>query len=140
METIICYVGGEARGNPGAAAIGVLVVDGGGVVITEIGKSIGNANGNFAEYYAVMVGLQTLQTLYGELTHDMHFELRLSNESVKRQLAAQATINEPGLVPMFIEIHNMRVESFPNLALTLVTPEENKEVQQLVNEALDGKR
>jgi ribonuclease HI len=137
METVICNTKGEARGNPGAAAIAVLVVD--GEVITEIGRLIGNANAHFAEYYAVMVGLQTLQTLYGEQTKDMHFELRLSNVLVQRQLTAQATINEPGLVPMFIEIHNMRVESFPNLLVTQVTQEENTLVQQLLNEALDGK-
>lgn len=139
METIICCTASEARGNPGPAAIGVYITDVKGEHISEVSKSIGNASSNFAEYYAAMVGLQTLQSLYEEDTTKMIFELRLSNELVKKQLNSESVINDPGLVPMFIEIHNMRVASFPNLALSLVSSEENQAAGKLVMAVLDGK-
>jgi ribonuclease HI len=139
METIICCTASEARGNPGPAAIGVYITDVKGEHISEVSKSIGNASSNFAEYYAAMVGLQTLQSLYEEDTTKMIFELRLSNELVKKQLNSESVINDPGLVPMFIEVHNMWVVSFPQLTITLVTPAQNSEVVTLVTQVLDGK-
>lgn len=107
-------------------------------MLKEVQQTIGNASTNFAEYYAVMVGLQTLQTMYGEETRNLDLELRVSSEYVKKHLNNESTISDPGLVPMFIEIHNRRVESFPRLVVTQVTAEENKEAQELVNCVLDG--
>jgi ribonuclease HI len=86
-----------------------------------------------------MLALQTLKQIYGKKTKEMQFEIRLDSELVKKQLNAEYQIKEPGLVPMFIEIHNLRVSSFPSLIFTHVRRELNKEADRLVNEALDGK-
>lgn len=138
METLICYVGGNARGNPGPAAIGVYVTDTAGVMLQEVSQSIGNATIHFAEYYAVMVGLQTLVGLLGINSRTTQIEIRLSNEMVKKQLNAESKISEPGLVPLFIEIHNLRVEHFPLVTITLITPEENSKVTEFILQELDG--
>ena len=69
----------------------------------------------------------------------MSFEVRLDSELVAHHLNAKTAINDPGLVPMFIEIHNMRVASFPKLIVTLISNEENIAVEKLLSEALDGK-
>lgn len=140
METIMCSVGGEARGNPGTAAIGVFVTSADGVMIEEMAQRIGNATDNFAAYYAVMVGLQTLKALYGEKTQTMQFEMRCDNESVQKQLNNETPITDPGSVPLFIEIHNMCVIHFPNMTVQLVTRADNNEVYRLVKEALDEKQ
>ena len=140
MKKVICYTDGGARGNPGPSGIGVYITDDSGLMLKELGQTIGNATNNFAEYYAVMVGLQTLKSLFGTATKKMDFELRLDSELVKKQLNSEYQIKEPGLVPLFIEIHNMRVTSFPNLTLKHVPRAQNKEADRLVNEALDGKR
>jgi ribonuclease HI len=139
MEKIIAYTDGGARGNPGPAAAGVYIVTEAEEVVREVKQTIGNATNNFAEYYGVMLALQTLKQIYGKKTKEMLFELRLDSELVKKQLNAEYQIKEPGLVPMFIEIHNMRVSGFPNLIFTHVRREKNKEADRLVNEALDGK-
>ena len=138
MEKIICYTDGGARGNPGPAALGVYVVTEAGEVVREVKQSLGNGTNNFAEYMGVMVGLQTLKEIYGKQTKEMEFEIRLDSELVKKQLNAEYQIKEPSLVPQFIEIHNLRVSSFPNLTLTHVPRSENKEADRLVNEALDA--
>lgn len=139
MEKVICYTDGEARGNPGPAGIGVYITDEAGKVIAQEKQKIGNSTDNFAEYNAVMLGLQTLKEKYGKDTENTQFEIRLNSELVKKQLNGEYQINEPGFVPMFIEIHNMRVASFPHLTFIYVSPEQNKEANRLVNEALDGK-
>jgi hypothetical protein len=108
-------------------------------MVCEVAKTIGNGVDNFAAYYAVMVGLQTLVDILGDKAATTHVELKLDNELVKKQLNAESPINEPGLVPMFIEIHNIRVASFPQLTLTFISLEENKKVERLMSEALDGR-
>ena len=139
METVIAYTDGGARGNPGPAAVGVYITDSQGEVIKEVKQAIGNSTNNFAEYQGVLTALETLKELYGKRSKEMAFEIRLDSELVKKQLNAEYQIKEPGLVPMFIEIHNLRVANFPNLTLTHVPREKNKEADRLVNEVLDGK-
>lgn len=137
MEKIICYTDGGARGNPGPAAIGVYITDGTNM-LEEVKQSIGNSTNNFAEYHAVMVALQTLKQKFGKATKTTEFEIRLDSELVQKQLSGVYQIKEPGLVPMFIEIHNLRVANFPHITFTHVPRAQNKEADRLVNEALDG--
>lgn len=139
MNTIICYAAGAARGNPGRAAAGVYVTDADGTMICETAEVIGNSTDVFAQYHAVMLALQTLTEEYDEATRTTQFELRLDNEFVKQQLNSEQPVTEPGLVPMFIEIHNMRVAHFPHLTLTRISSEQNADATRLVNEALDAK-
>lgn len=132
------FTDGGARGNPGPAGIGVQIVDESGTVLKEVSQAIGNSTNNYAEYQAVMVGLQTLKQHFGKQTKDMEFEVKLDSELVKKQLNAEYQIKEPGLVPMFIEIHNLRVANFPQLTLTHIPREKNKEADRLANEAMDA--
>lgn len=139
MEQITIFTDGGSRGNPGPAGIGVYVVDGAGEVVLEHKATIGNATNNFAEYQAVAAALEVVQKKFGKQTKDMQFELKLDSELVKKQLNGEYQIKDPGLVPHFIHIHNLRVAHYPNLTLTHVKRELNKEADRLVNEALDGK-
>jgi len=138
MEKIIAYTDGGARGNPGPAAIGVQILNTDGVVLKEVSERVGNATNNFAEYQAVAVALETIQKMYGKKTKEMTVEIRLDSELVKKQLNGEYQIKEPGLVPLFILIHNFRVSNFPHLELTHVPREKNKEADRLVNAALDA--
>lgn len=137
MKHVIAYTDGGARSNPGPAGIGVHIVDASGKMLKEVKEYIGNSTNNFAEYQAVAKALQTIKVMYGKQTKDMQVELRMDSELVKKQLNGEYQIKEPGLVPMFIEIHNLRVSHFPNLTLTHVRREKNKEADRLVNEAID---
>ena len=138
METVIAYTDGGARGNPGPAAVGVYIVDANGALISEHKEAIGNSTNNFAEYHGVLVALLALKQRYGKATKEMVFEIRMDSELVKKQLNHEYQIKEPGLVPLFIEIHNLRVANFPQLTLTHVPRAQNKEADRLVNEALDA--
>lgn len=137
MKKVIAYTDGGARGNPGPAGIGVYIVDSESKVLQEVSEFIGNSTNNFAEYQAVAVALNTLKKIYGKKSKDMEFELRMDSELVKKQLNNEYQIKDPGLVPMFIEIHNLRVANFPNLTITHVPREQNKEADRLANEAMD---
>lgn len=139
MESVITFVAGRSQGNPGPAGVGIYITETDGKLVHEAKQAIGNANENFAAYYAVMVALDNLKQIFGDITRDINFELRLDNEFVKKQLNSEIEIKEPGLVPMFIEFHNNRVASFPNITLTLVPKDENIAADKLANDAVSGK-
>ena len=138
MDKIIIFTDGGSRGNPGSAAIGVQIQTVDGKVVKEVSQAIGNSTNNIAEYAAVAAALETAKQHFGKKTKEMEFELRLDSELVKKQLNGEYQIKDPGLVPYFIEIHNLRVAAFPHLTLTHVPREKNKEADRLVNEALDA--
>ncbi len=137
MESIVVYVSGVSLGNPGPAGVGILVID--GEVATETSLAIGNADVNFATYYAVMTALENLKEVPGEETKLKHFDFKLDNEMVYLQLTNQKEIKEPGLVPFFIAVHNLLVSSFTNISFALVPQAENEKAINLAKAVLDTK-
>lgn len=134
---IIVQSDGGARGNPGPAAIGVVIEKEDGEMIEEISEAIGDTTNNIAEYTAVLRGLQVLEVLFGAKVAEMEVDWRLDSELVVKQLAGQYKVKNPGLRPLYEEIRDLRAR-FPHLTLKHVRREENKEADRLVNEALDN--
>ena len=139
MEKIICYTDGGARGNPGPAGAGATVVRADGTVLAELSQFLGNATNNFAEYAAVLLALKEIKRRFGGKTKTLAIEMRMDSQLIQRQLVGEYQIKEPGLVPQFIEIHNMRVKDFPHITFTHVPRAKNKEADRLANLAMDRK-
>lgn len=139
MDEVTIRTHGAAKSNPGAAAIAVQLTDASDKVLSETVESIGNATDVFAAFTAAARGLDMAAQEFGEKSPDIAFTLTLSNEEVKQQLNGELPITNPGIVPYFIEIHNLRVAHFPHLTLTHVAETKNTDVQKLVSDALDGK-
>lgn len=57
MDLVHVYTDGASRGNPGPAAIGVVVCDGEDRIVREHREYLGIATNNEAEYRAVLRGL-----------------------------------------------------------------------------------
>lgn len=138
QEKIIVYTDGGARGNPGPAAIGVVIKDGAGRTIKSYGESIGDATNNEAEYRAVMFALKKIKALFGkEKVKKMVIEVNMDSELVMRQLNGQYKIEEEKLFPFFINIWNLKMD-FEKIVFQHVLREKNKEADRMVNEALDS--
>src|SRR5260370_31402158 len=56
-RTLQTYSDGGARGNPGPAAVGVVLCDKRGKVLQEASKTIGDRTNNQAEYEALLMAL-----------------------------------------------------------------------------------
>lgn len=137
MKRVIAYTDGGARGNPGPAGAGAVAYDEAKKVIFAGSQFLGNATNNFAEYAAVILALQELKRRYGKATKEMDIEIRMDSELVQKQLNGEYQIKEPSLVPQFIEIHNLRVASFPKIRFVHVRRADNAEADKLANEAMD---
>lgn len=138
MNKITIYTDGGARGNPGPAGIGVVIVDAKGKVLKEESKFLGKTTNNFAEYEAVIVGLQALKKIFGtgKLQY-LNIEVKLDSQLVARQLSGEYQIKEASLFGQFIKIHNMQVKDFPKIKFTYISREQNKEADRLANKAMD---
>lgn len=140
MKRVVAYTDGGARGNPGPAGAGAVAKDEAGNVIFAGSQFLGNATNNYAEYAGVVLALHELKRRFGKATKNMAVEIRMDSELVKKQLSGEYQIKEPSLVPQFIEIHNLRVSSFPHLTFKHVPRAQNEDADRLANEAMDRGR
>lgn len=139
MKLIICTDGGS-RGNPGPAAIGVVIGDERGAPIKKYSQTIGETTNNEAEYQAVTFALKKIKALYGkDKTKQMEIEIRADSELIVSQLNHQYKILEKNLQPLFLQAWNLLLD-FGLVKFTLVPREQNKEADRLVNQVLDSKQ
>lgn len=137
QDKLITYTDGGARGNPGRAAIGVVIKDEQGRIIKSYGETIGKTTNNEAEYRAVVSALQKIKSLLGrKKIKEIALEMNLDSELVVRQLNGKYKIEEEKLFPFFIKIWNLKID-FGLVTFRHVPRSENKEADSLVNEALD---
>lgn len=138
MKKIIIYTDGGARGNPGPAGAGVVIIDEDGNILKEISEFLGVRTNNWAEYEAIILGLQQLKKIFGkEKLKNISVEVRTDSELVARQLSGKYQIKEESLFPQFIKVWNIKVADIPNLMFTHIPREKNKKADELANKAMD---
>jgi ribonuclease HI len=127
------YSDGGARGNPGPAAVGVLVCNEKGEELREHHETIGEATNNIAEYRAVLRGLELARELGLE-----EIEYFVDSELVARQLAGRYRIKTPHLKELVLQVKE-RERNFRKVTYTQIprTHEKIKHVDRLVNQALN---
>ncbi len=116
--TIKIFTEGKVETEPGPATVNIRITDNAGSVILETEESIGNSTEIYAEYFAALRGLQLVLEKYAEQTPELKCEMKLGSETVKKQLNHEEAVTHPGLVPLFIEIHNLQVEHFTHITFS----------------------
>lgn len=137
---VTIYTDGGSRGNPGPAAIGVILTDEKGKVLKEYAEKIGRATNNEAEYEAVIFALQKAKLLFGKRKiKDMEIEVKMDSEFVAKQLNGKYKILDRNIEQLFLKTWNLKVE-FGNVKFTYIPRNKNIEADKLVNQALGSKR
>ena len=129
---LVLHVDGGARGNPGPAAIGVVVSQPDGTVVDELAERIGPATNNVAEYRAVLRGLEHAAALGAR-----EVELIGDSELVARQLTGAYKVKHPALRPLYEEAR-AALRGFDRWQIRTVPRAQNAHADMLVNAALDG--
>lgn len=135
-QKIIIHTDGGARGNPGPAAIGVVIK--GPVEIKKYSEYIGQATNNDAEYQAVVFALKKLKQLIGKekAKTEADVEVHLDSELLERQLNGEYKIKGKNLQQLFLEVWNLK-QDFKNISFKHIPREDNRGADKLVNQALD---
>ncbi len=127
------YTDGGARGNPGPAAIGVLICDSNGEILMEHSATIGEATNNVAEYKALIEGMKKAKEL-----NATDLDCFLDSELVVKQLRGEYRLKHFNMQKLYDEVQQVR-RSFASVSYTHVPREESnmRRADQLVNYALD---
>ena len=126
------HVDGGARGNPGPAAIGVVVSEPGGQVVDELAERIGVATNNVAEYRAVLRALERARELQAS-----EVEIVGDSELVARQLTGAYKVKHPALKPLYDQAL-AALRGFEPWSIRTVPRAQNARADELVNAALDA--
>jgi len=135
MIPLIIHTDGGARGNPGPAAIGV-VIEHDGKKITEFGKTIGETTNNVAEYTAVIEALGWIKSHCQKETNQIHFYL--DSTLVVNQLNGLFKVKDARLRDLLSKARIVEQEIGGVIMYFAIPREQNKRADMLVNYALDG--
>jgi ribonuclease HI len=129
--SLVLHVDGGARGNPGPAAIGVVVSRPDGTVVEEVSETIGVATNNVAEYRALLRGVGRAAALGAR-----ELEIIGDSELIARQVSGVYKVKHPSMRPL----HEQAVSALRNFdtwRIRTVPRAQNARADALVNEALD---
>ena len=130
--TLVVHVDGGARGNPGPAAIGVVVSSRDGEVLDEVAELIGVATNNVAEYQALLKGLERAAALGAR-----EVEIVNDSELVAKQLTGAYKVKHPSMKPLYEQAISA-LRGFDRWRIRSVPRAQNAHADALVNAALDA--
>ena len=131
---LVLHVDGGARGNPGPAAIGVVIDDADGNRVADLAERIGEATNNVAEYRALLRGLERAAELGAR-----EVEVINDSELVAKQVNRVYKVKHPAMRPLY-EAATERLGGFERWSIRSVPRADNADADALVNAALDGLR
>jgi ribonuclease HI len=125
-------VDGGSRGNPGPAAIGVVVAGPDGAILDEVAEAIGVTTNNVAEYRALLRGLERARALGAT-----EVEIVGDSELIARQLTGRYKVKHPAMKPLYLEAMDA-LRTFERWKIRTVPRALNADADALVNAALDA--
>jgi ribonuclease HI/probable phosphoglycerate mutase len=131
---LIIHIDGASRGNPGPAAIGVVIRDHDGSLRLEVSHYIGEATNNQAEYRALITALEEAARLGAT-----HVEIRTDSKLVAEQIRGNYRVRHPDLKPLFQRACRL-LSACGTYTISDIPREENTAADALANRALDSRR
>jgi ribonuclease HI len=125
------YSDGAARGNPGLAGAGAVLVEPSGQVVDRLGKFLGTQTNNYAEYSGLLLGLKRAQELGVR-----EVEVFADSELMIRQLGGRYQVKSPTLRPLYEESLKL-LNEFERVKLVHVPREMNRAADEMSNRAID---
>ena len=130
-DTVIVHTDGASRGNPGPAAIGVVIAEPSGRVLLEFGEALAPTTNNVAEYTAVIRALERAHELGAR-----RVQVQMDSQLVVRQLNGSYRVKHVDMLPLYRRVLEL-IQSFDEVTFTHVPREQNTEADRLANAALD---
>ncbi len=127
----ILFADGAARGNPGPAGAGAVLLDADGRVVAELTKYLGTTTNNVAEYSALILGLEeALRRGVDEI------DIRMDSRLVVEQMRGVWKIKHPNMKPLALRAGEL-LAAFPTRSIRHVPRDDNAIADALSNRAID---
>lgn len=128
--SLVVYVDGAAKGNPGPAAVAAVACLPDDEVLTSSAREIGHATNNVAEYRALLEGIRLARDLGARKV-----VFRLDSELVVKQMNGEYKIKNEALKLLATEAE-AEAACFERCVYEKIPRESNREADRLANEAL----
>jgi len=132
QKLVNIYTDGAARGNPGEAGIGFVIIAEDEKVIIKKGRYIGRATNNEAEYHAILSALKEAKTIGVR-----EVKIFADSELIVKQIKGEYRIKSEGLKPLYKEAMAL-LKEFDRYDIIHIVREKNKEADRLANQAIDA--
>ena len=132
-EVITVQFDGGSRGNPGPAGIGVVLSAADGTPLVTLGRFIGKATNNAAEYRALITGLQEAKKLGAR-----RVAVRGDSELIVRQLRGEYKVKSADLQPLYEQAQSL-LREFDEASIQHNYRHHNALADRLANLAMDRK-
>lgn len=129
------YTDGAARGNPGPAGAGIVILA--DRQVYHYKKYFGKTTNNQAEYQALILALGKARELISQ--HHLVIDKIIcysDSELLIKQLRREYKVKNKTLVSLFVKICNMS-QDLPRIQYRHIKRERNKEADRLANEAIE---
>jgi ribonuclease HI len=132
-EVITVQFDGGSRGNPGPAGIGVVLSAADGTPLVTLGRFIGRATNNAAEYAALITGLQEAKKLGAK-----RVAVRGDSELIVRQMRGEYKVRNADLRPLYEQAQAL-LREFEQATIQHNYRHNNALADRLANLAMDRK-
>ena len=132
-KQLLIFSDGGARGNPGPAATGYIILSENGQVLTANSRYLGSRTNNQAEYEALIAALESAAKLHAD-----EVTCHLDSQLVTKQVTGEYRVKNPELKQLWLKVQELR-RNFKKTTFVSV-PRTNIQIQKadaLVNETLD---
>src|SRR5215218_3860626 len=133
-EVLTLEFDGGSRGNPGPAGIGCVVRAADGTPLLTLGRYIGKATNNVAEYNALITVMSEAKRLGAK-----RVKVRGDSELVVRQMKGEYRVKHPDLIPLYREAKEL-FESFDEASIEHNYRHKNELADRLGNLAMDRRK
>lgn len=137
---ISVFTDGGSRGNPGPAAVGVVIKDASNKTLHDFGQCIGIATNNVAEYQAVIVALEWLTNNKNKLnclSAGWRINFYLDSQLVVNQLNGLWKLKDARLRQKVIFIRQLEASFNTSITYAVIPRAQNSRADLQVNLALD---
>ena len=133
-ETLTLQFDGGSRGNPGPAGIGVVVSAADGTALVTLGRFIGRATNNVAEYRALITAMEEALKLGAK-----RVLIRGDSELIIKQMRGEYRVKNPDLRVLYGEAQFL-YHQFDEARLEHNLRHKNQLADKLANLAMDRRR
>ena len=129
---LVAYIDGSSSGNPGQAGYGVVIRDAGGTVLKRVGRYIGVATNNVAEYQG-LIGCLKLAEEY----HPCSLVVFSDSQLLVNQIKGIYRVKQPHLKVLHAKTMTA-IQSGPDaFEIHHIPREENNEADGLARKAVE---
>ncbi len=125
------YTDGAARGNPGPAGAGAVILNPDGHIVAKIGKFLGDSTNNVAEYMGLILGLKRAKAMGIK-----ELEVYSDSELLVKQIAGEYQVKAEHLRPLHDEA-KVLLQGFSFIQVRHIPREQNEQADAMSNRAID---